>query len=94
MIMLTIIMYVDVIEKLKCAKDVALHLRIVLSGYEDSKTMFVVNYVHSSIADENSIRGSEALFHPAGEVHSLFNQNNWVGAGLFGLFESSIMKLA
>ncbi len=61
---------VNIIEEFQCAKGVALHLRIVLSGYEDSKTMFVVNYVHSSIADENSIRGPEALFYPTGEVHS------------------------
>lgn len=73
---------VNIIEEFQCAKGVALHLRIVLSGYEDSKTMFVVNYVHSSIADENSIRGPEALFYPTGEVHSLFNQNNRVGASL------------
>ena len=77
---------VDVIEKLKCAKDVALHLRIVLSGYEDSKTVLVVNYVHGTVADENGIQGSKALFQPVREVHSLFNQNNSVGAGLFGLF--------
>ena len=49
--------------------------------------MFVVNHVHSSIADENSIRCSEALFYPTGEVHSLFNQNNRVGADLFGLLQ-------
>ena len=78
---------VDVIEEFQCAKGVALHLRIVLSGYENSKTVFIVNHVHGTVADENGIRGSEALFHPAREVHSLFNQNNRVGAGLFGLFQ-------
>lgn len=49
--------------------------------------MFAVNYMHGAVADENSIRGSEALLHPSREVHSLFNQNNRVGAGLFGLLQ-------
>ncbi len=78
---------IDVIEELQSAKGVALHLRIVLSGYEDSKTVFVVNYMHGAVADENGIRSSEALFYPTGEVHSLFNQNNRVGASLLGLFQ-------
>lgn len=78
---------IDVIEELQSAKGVTLHLRIVFSGYENSKTVLVVNYVHGTVADENSIRCSEALFYPTGEVHSLFNQNNRVGAGLLGLFQ-------
>ena len=49
--------------------------------------MLVVNYVHGTVADENGIRCSEALFYPTGEVHSLLNQNNRAGAGLFGLFQ-------
>jgi hypothetical protein len=32
---------VDVIEEFQCAKGVTLHLRIVLSGYENSKTVFI-----------------------------------------------------
>ena len=78
---------VNIVEEFQCAKGVALHLRIVLSGYEDSKTVFVVNYMHGAVADENGIRSSEALFYPTGEVHSLFNQNNRVGASLLGLFQ-------
>ena len=53
--------------------------------------MFIVNHVHGTVADENGIRGSEALFHPAREVHLLFNQNNRVGAGLFGFGISKFM---
>ena len=50
----------------------------------------VVNYVHGTVADENGIRCSEALFYPTGEVHSLFNQNNRVGADLLGLFQYTV----
>ena len=78
---------IDVIEELQSAKGVTLHLRIVFSGYENSKTVLVVNYVHGTVADENGIRCSEALFYPTGEIHSLFNQNNRVGADLLGLFQ-------
>ena len=49
--------------------------------------MLIVNHVHGTVADENGIRGSEALFHPAREVDSLLNQNNRIRAGLFGLFQ-------
>ena len=55
---------VNIIKEFQCAKGVALHLRIVLSGYENSKTVLVVNYVHGTVADENGIRCSEALFYP------------------------------
>lgn len=50
----------DVIKEFQCAKGIALHLRIVFSGYENSKTVFIVNHVHGAVADENGIRGSEA----------------------------------
>lgn len=33
---------IDVIEELQSAKGVTLHLRIVFSGYENSKTVLVV----------------------------------------------------
>lgn len=78
---------IDVIEEFQSAKGVTLHLRIVFSRYKNSKTVLVVNYVHDTVADENGIRCSEALFYPTGEVHSLFNQNNRVGAGLLSLFQ-------
>lgn len=47
---------VNIVEEFQCAKGVALHLRIVLSGYEDSKTVFVVNYMHGAVADENGYK--------------------------------------
>lgn len=46
---------INIIEKFQSAKSVAFHLWIVFSGNKDSKTVFVVNHMHSSIADENSI---------------------------------------
>ena len=46
---------INIIEKLQSAKGVAFHLWIVFSGNKYSKTVFVVNHMHSSIADENSI---------------------------------------
>lgn len=46
---------IDVIEELQSAKGVTLHLRIVFSGYENSKTVLVVNYVHGTVADENGM---------------------------------------
>lgn len=46
---------INIIEKFQSAKSVAFHLWIVFNGNKDSKTVFVVNHMHSSIADENSI---------------------------------------
>lgn len=49
-------------SELPDAKGVTLHLRIVFSGYRELKTVLTVNYVHGTVADENGIRCTEALF--------------------------------
>ena len=78
---------INIIEKLQSAKGVAGKLGILISRNKTTDSIFVVAYSKCSICNNNTVCGSEALFHPTGEVHSLFNQNNRVGAGLLGIFQ-------
>ena len=48
--------------------------------------MLVIHDAERTISDDDAVGGSEALFYPAGEVHTLLNQDDRVGAGLFGGF--------
>ena len=44
--------------------------------------MLIVNNVECPIADEQRIRSSKALLHPAGEIHTLLDEHHRVGTGL------------
>ena len=79
-----VINVVDVIKKLQGSKRVALHLRIIGRIYEDSKTVLVIAYSQGAICNDDAVSGSEALFHPARKIYTLFNQNLRISAAFLG----------
>ena len=46
--------------------------------------MFVVDHPERTVRDDDAVGGSEALFYPAGEVHTLLDKDYWIGAGFLG----------
>ena len=48
--------------------------------------MFVIANAECTVCDDDAICRTEALFYPTGEIYSLFNQDDRVGAGLLGGF--------
>ena len=43
----------------------------------------ITPYLESAIRDDNAVGCSEAFLYPAGEVHTLFDQDHRIGAALF-----------
>ena len=77
---------VDVIEQLQRTEGVALHLGIVLRRDQNTKAVLVIDDAECTVSDDDAVGGSEALFYPVGEVHTLFDKDDRVGAGLLGGF--------
>ena len=48
--------------------------------------MLVIAYSQSAICNDDTVGGSEALFYPAGEIYTLFNQNLRVSTAFLGGF--------
>ena len=77
---------VNDVEQLQGTECVAHHLRIVICFHQNTEAMFVIHHMERSVGDDNGIRSAEALFYPAGEIHTLFDEDHRVSAGFFGCF--------
>ena len=45
--------------------------------------MLIVHDVQLTVCNDDAVSGAEAVLYPAGEIHSLLDQDDRVGAGLF-----------
>lgn len=46
--------------------------------------MLVIDHLECAVRDDNAVSGSEALFYPAGEVHTLLDKDYWISTGSLG----------
>ena len=46
--------------------------------------MLVIAYSQGAICNDDAVSGSEALFHPARKIYTLFNQNLRISAAFLG----------
>ena len=77
---------VNGIEQFQGTEGVAHHLRIVICLHQNTKAMFVIHHMERSVGDDNGIRSAEALFYPAGEIYTLFDEDHRVSADFLGGF--------
>ena len=77
---------VDTVEQFQGAQGVTHHLGVVIRLHQNTKPMLIVDDMECSVGDNDGVRGTEALFHPSGEIHPLLNEDYRVRAGFLGSF--------
>ena len=73
---------VDAVKDLQSAQGIQHHLRIIHSTDLHAFTVLIVHDVQYAVRDNDAVGGAEAVLYPAGEIHSLLDQDDRVGAGL------------
>ena len=73
---------VDAVKDLQSAQGIQHHLRIIHGADLHAFAVLIVHDVHLTVSDDDAVGGAEAVPHPAGEIHSLLDQDDRVGAGL------------
>ena len=77
---------IEVVEELQCAEGVAHELRILRRADQYAHPVFVIANPERAVADDQRVRRTEAVLHPAGKVDSLFDEHDRIGAGLLSSF--------
>ena len=73
---------VDAVKDLQSAQGIQHHLRIIHSADLHAFAVLIVHDVQLTVSDDDAVCGAEAVLYPAGEIHSLLDQDDRVGAGL------------
>ena len=74
---------VDAVKDLQSAQGIQHHLRIIHGADLHAFAVLIVHDVQLTVCNDDAVSGAEAVLYPAGEIHSLLDQDDRVGAGLF-----------
>ena len=73
---------VNAVKDLQRTQGIQHHLRIIHGADLHAFAVLIVHDVQFTVSDDNAVGGAEAVLYPAGEIHSLLDQDDRVGAGL------------